>query len=43
MACSIIAVVWGVILYLILQIIKINKLGKEEVTKEEKADRVAAV
>jgi|SRR6266487_4637973 len=35
MAYSIIAAVWGVILYLILQIIKISKLGKE-VTQKEK-------
>jgi hypothetical protein len=32
MAYSIIAAVWGVILYLILQIIKISKLGKKEIT-----------
>ena len=34
-AYSIIAAVWGVIVYLILQIIKISKLGKEEVTKKK--------
>ena len=36
MAYSIIAAVWGVILYLILQIIKISRLGKEEVIQKEK-------
>ena len=30
MAYSIIALVWGVIIYLIFQIIKIKKLGKEK-------------
>jgi hypothetical protein len=32
MAYSIVAAVWGVIFYLILQIIKIGKLGKKEIT-----------
>ncbi len=35
MAYSIIASVWGVILYLILQIIKISRLGKKEVVQKE--------
>jgi hypothetical protein len=43
MAYSIIAAVWGVIVYLIIQIIKISKLGKEEVTQKEKMNRVAPV
>ncbi len=34
MAYSIIATVWGVILYLILQIIKISRLGKQEVAQK---------
>jgi hypothetical protein len=36
MAYSIIAAVWGVIFYLILQIIKISKLGNKEMTQKEK-------
>jgi len=43
MAYSIIAAVWGVIVYLIFQIIKISRLGKEEVTQKEKRNRVAPV
>ena len=34
MAYSIIAAVWGVILYLIVQIIKIRKIGQEKITAE---------
>jgi len=40
MAYSIIAAVWGVIVYLILQIIKIRKLGKGNITRQQKENKV---
>jgi hypothetical protein len=42
MAYSIIAAVWGVIVYLIIQIVKIGKLGKEETDATEQLVEVSA-
>jgi hypothetical protein len=43
MAYSIIAAVWGVILYLILQIIKISKLGKKEINQKVNIDSTVSI
>jgi hypothetical protein len=43
MAYSIIAAVWGVILYLILQIIKISRLGKKEINQKVNIDSTVSI
>jgi len=36
MAYSIIGAVWGVIVYLLVQIVKLKKLGKEKVAQSQR-------
>ena len=41
MAYSIMAAVWGVLIYLIIQIVRIAKLGKKETNPEKKISKIA--